>query len=323
MYKNKRISLVIPAYNEERLIKPTLENVPAEIDRVYVINDASTDNMTHVVKACIQNDPRIVLLNHRKNFGVGAGIVTGYLKSAKEGYDIAVVIGGDNQMDLKDLPNFLEPLIKGEADYTKGNRFLYAGGSTESLAKPNVMPLQRLLGNSLLSLMVKMSSGYYRIFDTQDGYTAITKEAINKINWSDVYKGYGYPGDFLIVFNAYNLKVKDIPRRAIYIKGERQSQIKVFKYMRKVFPLYLKKFLWRLWNKYVLRDFNPLVFFYFSSFILLPLGLILGARVVYFSIIATAPTNETILSALFFIMGMLFLLFAMLFDMQNNEKLQP
>jgi len=321
MYKGKSISLVIPAYNEQKLIKPTLENVPKSIDKVYVINDCSTDNMVEVVKACMKKDKRIQLINHRVNHGVGAGIITGYLNSAKDNYDIAVVIGGDHQMDLQDLPNILEPLVNGETDYTKGNRFLYAGG--DAMARPDVMPFKRLLGNSLLSSMVKFASGYYRIFDTQDGYTGITKEAINKVNWRYAFKGYGYPGDFIIVFNAFNLRIKDVPRRAIYLKGERQSQIKIFKYMKKVGPLYFKKFLWRLKYKYLLRDFHPLVLFYFAGFTLLPLGILLGLRVMYYAIKGAAPTNETILSVLCFIMGIQFLLFAMFFDMQSNEKLQP
>lgn len=322
MYKHKKISLVIPAYNEEKLIKPTLEHIPKTIDHIYVIDDASTDNMASVVKELAKKDKRIELITHSINQGVGAGIIDGYKKSVEDGYSIAVVIGGDYQMDLKDLPNFLEPLVNCEADYTKGNRFLYAGGNA-GIARPEVMPFKRLFGNSMLSSIVKFASGYYRIFDTQDGYTAITAEAIKKVDWNKAYKGYGYPGDFLIVFNTYGLRVKDVPRRAIYLKGERQSQIKIFKYILKVYPLYTKKFLWRLWNKYVLRDFNPLVFFYSLSFIMIPVGIILGIRVAYFAIKGAAPTNETILTALFLLLGIQFLIFAMMFDMQANEKLQP
>lgn len=317
MYKGKKISLVIPAYNEERLIKPTLESVPRTIDHVYVIDDKSTDNMASVIGECAKKDKRIELLRHKKNYGVGAGIITGYLKSVEDKYDIAVVIGGDNQMDLEDLPNFLEPLVKGEADCTKGNRFLYAGGV------PAVMPFKRVLGNSSLSLIVKLASGYYRIFDTQDGYTAITADGIKRVNWRKAYKRYGYPGDFLILFNTFGLRVKDVPRKAIYLKGERQSQIKIVKYIIKVLPLYTKKFFWRLWTKYLLRDFNPLVLFYFGSFIFIPLGFIWGIRILYFAIRGAAPTNETILTALLIINGVQFLIFAMLFDMQANEKLQP
>lgn len=322
MYKSKKISLVIPSYNEQKLIKPTLENVPKTIDQIYVINDCSTDNMAEVVKKCAKKDKRIKLINHKKNHGVGAAIITGYLNSNKDGYDVVVVIGGDYQMDLEDLPNLLEPIVKGEADYVKGNRFLYAGNN-KNMAKPEVMPFQRLLDNSLLSGLVKITSGYYKIFDTQDGYTALTKEAIDKVNWKYPFKGYGYPGDFIIVFNAFNLRIKDVPRRAIYLKGERQSQIKIFKYIRKVFPLYIKKFFWRLKYKYLLQDFHPLILFYYSSFLLIPLGFILGLRVLYFSMKGAAPTNETILAALFLITGIQFFLFAMFFEMQANEKLQP
>lgn len=317
MYKRKKIALVIPAYNEEKLIKPTLEHIPKSIDRIYVIDDASTDNMTSVVKHMAKKDRRIELICHKENQGVGAGIINGYKAAVKDGHDIAVVIGGDHQMDIADLPNFLEPLVKDEADYTKGNRFLYSQGI------PEVMPFKRMLGNSILSLMVKLASGYYRLFDTQDGYTAITADAIKKIDWSKAYKGYGYPGDFIILFNTYNLRIKDVPRRAIYLKGQRQSQIKILKYIVKVTPLYTSKFFWRLRTKYILRDFNPLVFFYLGSFILIPLGIILGIRVILFAVKGAAPTNETILTALFLLIGVQFLIFAMLFDMQANDKLQP
>jgi len=317
MYRGKKVSLVIPAYNEEKLIRPTLLSVPDIIDRVYVIDDCSKDNMVNVVKEIASKDKRIELIQHEKNKGVGQGIITGYLKSNKDGYDVAVVIGGDNQMDLKDLPNFLESITKGEVDYVKGNRFLYAGG------RPMVMPFKRLVGNSILSLMVKIASGYYSIFDTQEGYTAITKEAIDKVNWDKAWKGYGYPGDFLILFNAYGLRVKDVPRRAIYLSDERQSQIKILSYIWKVGPLYVKKFFWRLGYKYIMRDFHPLVFFYMLSFVLLPIGILLGVRAIWFAIQGPAPTNETILSALSIMIGFLSLLFAMFFDMQNNQKLQP
>lgn len=318
MYKKKKISLVIPAYNEHKLIKPTLESVPLTIDKIYVIDDCSTDNMVEVVRDCAKKDSRIELIQHKVNRGVGQGIITGYKHSARDGYDIAVVIGGDNQMDLADLDVFLEPLVTGVADYTKGNRFLYAKG------RPDVMPFKRLLGNSLLSMMVKFASGYYKIFDTQDGYTAITKDLIERINWkNDAWKGYGYPGDFLIVMNTYGARVKDVPRRAIYLPGERQSQIKIFRYMLKVAPLYWRKFHWRLWRKYFLSDFNPLVFFYFFSFLVIPIGLILSVRVLYFAWVGAAPTNETILSVFLLLSGFQSLIFAMLFDMRANEKLQP
>jgi len=307
---------VIPAYNEQKLIRPTLENVPETIDHVYVIDDGSKDKTTEIVKEVAAKDTRIELISHKENQGVGAAIITGYKKSSKDNYDIAVVIGGDNQMDLKDLPNFLEPIHKGEADYVKGNRFLL-GGSAYS-----VMPKHRFFGNSTLSLMTKIASGYWSIFDTQDGYTALTKEAIDRVDWSKAWKGYGYVSDFLVLFNVFNIRVKDVPRRAIYLEGERQSQINITKYIFKVGPRLLRGFFWRIKTKYFFQNFHPLIFFYYLGLLFLPLGLLMGLWIVFKGITGPVSGNQAILTALFIITGLQFLLFAFLFDMQQNKELQ-
>ncbi|MBS3097300.1 glycosyltransferase family 2 protein [Candidatus Woesearchaeota archaeon] len=314
MYKGKKVSLVIPAHNEQKLIKPTLENVPDSIDKIYVIDDGSTDSTVSVVKEIVGKDKRIELIQHEKNKGVGQAIITGYKKSSKDGYDITVVIGGDNQMDLKDLPNFLEPIIKGEADYTKGNRFLLGGNAYTE------MPGKRFFGNSMLSFITKMASGYWKIFDTQDGYTAITKEAIDRVDWKKAWKGYGYVGDWLVLFNVYNLKVKDVPRRAIYLEGERQSQIKIWKYIIKVGPRMANRFFYRMKMKYFFQDFHPLIFFYLAGMVLLPVGFIMGLWLVWTRLrVGSISGTTAILCALFIIIGIQLLLFGMLFDMEQNK----
>lgn len=243
MYKNISVSLVIPAYNEEKLIEDTLLGVPPFVDKIYVIDDGSTDNMAKIVSDF--PDERVNLIRHKKNEGVGAAIINGYKKSASDGYDATVVIGGDNQMDLSDLPNLLNPIVNGDADYVKGNRFLYSN--------LNSMPLKRLFGNVILSFMTRLASGYWSINDTQDGYTVITKKAIKSIDWDKAWKKYGYVSDFLVRFNVYNFRVKDVPRKPVYLKGERQSQIKIGKYMADIIPMLMKGFLWRLWKKYIKR----------------------------------------------------------------------
>ncbi len=314
MYKNQTVALVIPAYNEEKLIKPTVEHVSEAIDKIYVIDDASTDSMAEVVKKLMKKDKRITLIQHKTNKGVGQGIVTGYLQVLKDNYDIAVVIGGDYQMDLANLPNFLDPIIAGEADYTKGNRFLYAEGI------PDVMPFARQFGNSILSLMTKLASGYYKVFDAMDGFTAINKKALETINWKKAWKGYGYPADFLIRLNAYGLKVKDVPRRAIYLPGERQSQIKVIKYMIRVTPMMIRGFFWRLWTKFILRDFHPLVFFYMLGLTIFPVGIALGIWILSRLIMHHGLSiNWVIFCALLIITGFQSLLFAMFFDMEQSK----
>ena len=216
-------------------------------------------------------------------------------------------------MDLADLNNFLEPIANNEADYTKGNRFLLGGNAYTD------MPKKRFFGNAILTFMTKFASGYWKIFDTQDGYTAISKRVIDKVDWSRASVGYGYVSDFLILFNVYNIRVKDVPRKAIYLKGERQSQIKIFRYMITVGPRIIKKFFWRINTKYLIQDFHPLILFYYFSFVLLPLGTILAFKVGYQGLTGLASGNLAVLSALLLIMGTQFLLFAILFDMQANQ----
>jgi glycosyltransferase involved in cell wall biosynthesis len=314
MYRNKKISLVIPAYNEERLIRPTLESVPDVIDKIYVVDDASTDTMAEAVRDCMARDDRIQLITHEKNMGVGQAVITGYVKSSEEGYDIAVVVGGDNQMILDEVSGFLDPLIEGKAHYTKGNRFLLMDATLEK------MPKLRLIGNIIITALTKVSSGFYKLMDVVDGYTAITKEAIDIIDWRGAWKGYGYPMDFLIRLNAYGLKVRDVPRHPVYLEGERQSQIKGLRYTFKVSPMLIRGFFWRLLHKYIYRDFHPLVFFYLIGMFLLPFGLLFGLYLIYSQIIGVGVTGpRAILCALLIITGLQFVLFAMLFDMQESE----
>lgn len=318
MYRDRKIALVIPAYNESKLIKPTLESVPRIIDKIYVVDDKSPDNQNEVILSCGRNDTRIELLKHEKNQGPGAAIITGYLRASKDGYDIAVVVGGDHQMPLDEVEHFLNPLIDGKADYAKGNRFLLAKFD-DTIDK---MPLSRLIGNSIITALTKIASGYYKTMDVVDGYTAITKKAIDTVNWGKAWKRYGYPMDFLIRINAYGFRIADVPRTAIYLPGERQSQITGLHYAFKVSPMLLRGFLWRLRFKYIYRDFHPLVFFYYLSFFLLPFGFLLGIILLLkqyvFHVGVSGP--QSILCALFILMGFQSLLFAMLFDMQEGYE---
>ena len=314
MYRNKKIALVIPAYNEEKLIKPTLEHVPALIDKIYVVDDASKDGMPQVVTAMAKNDRRIELIQHTQNTGPGAAIISGYRHSSREGYDITVVVGGDYQMPLEEVSRFLDPLVDGQADYTKGNRFLLWDDTRER------MPKIRILGNIIITGLTKIASGYYKIMDVVDGYTAITKEVIDRVNWDKAWKKYGYPMDFMIRLNAYGFRVKDVSRSAIYLKGERQSQIKGLGYALRVSPMLIRGFFWRMLFKYIYRDFHPLVFFFFCGMVLLPLGVLFGFFLVYQELSGPGVSGpRAILCALAIITGLQFLLFGMWFDMEASK----
>src|SRR3989344_8198359 len=314
MYCGKKISLVIPAHNEEKLIVPTLKNVPRLIDRIYVIDDASTDNMFNVVRDLQKKDKRIKIIKHGKNQGPGVGIIHGYRKSSEENYDITVVVGGDNQMDLSEVKKFLDPIVNNEADYTKGNRFMH-GSAFKG------MPAKRFIGNSILSFLTKFASGYWKLFDTQDGYTAISKKMIDKVDWSKAMVGYGYVSDFIILLNVYNAKIKDIPRKAIYLPGERQSQIKIVKYMLKVGPRVIKKFFWRLTTKYIFQASLALTFMYYFGLLFFLAGFILALKIGYDGLTGNVSPNQAILSSLLLISGIQFFLFAVFFDMENNKHL--
>ncbi len=317
MYRDKKISLVIPAYKEEKLIRPTLENVNPVIDKIYVVDDKSPDNQNEVILDCGKKDKRITLLKHETNQGPGGAIITGYLQSSKEGHDIAVVVGGDFQMNLDEVTHFLDPIIDGKVDYTKGNRFLLSKFE-DTIAK---MPRIRFWGNWIITALTKLASGYYKVMDVVDGYTAISKRAIDLIDWSRAWKRYGYPMDFLIRLNGYCFKVMDIPRTAVYLSGERQSQIKGVRYFMRVSPMLLRGFFWRLRFKYIFLDFHPLVFFYYLSFMLLPVGFLFGIYLVIKNFILHWGVSgpQAIFDALLILTGLQFLLFAMLFDMEEGK----
>jgi len=247
MYKGKKIGLIVVFYNEERLIIPTLKGVPSYVDRIYAIDDASTDKTCDLIKDYSEKyDNRIILIHHEKNRGVGQAVITGYLAASKDKMDIVAGVGGDHQFDLQELPFLLDPIVEGKADYTKGNRFL--------VDAKYVMPIKRYLGNILLSIMTRWSSGRRDIFDTQDGFTAISKTAIDIIDWVEFWKGYGYPSDFIVRIAAYGFRIMDVPRRTIYLPGEKQSQIKIKKYIKTVAPMIIHDFFWRLKNQKRLNE---------------------------------------------------------------------
>lgn len=235
MYNGKTVAAVVPAYNEENLIADTIKSVPDYIDKVYVVNDGSRDRTAEIVSA-FTND-RIKLINHPVNKGVGGAIVTGYKSALDDNMDIAVVMAGDNQMDPDNLSALLAPIIFDVADYTKGDRLSKSG------FQKGMTPWRRL-GNFLLTWLTRIAAGNRRIQDPQNGYTAITNEALKKINLDDVYPWYGYCNDMLVKMSAYKMRIMDVPMPARY--GLERSKIRYHKYIPRVSWLLLRLFFWRL-----------------------------------------------------------------------------
>jgi glycosyltransferase involved in cell wall biosynthesis len=251
MYGTLKIAVVVPAKNEERLIGRTIWPVPEAVDTIYVIDDGSQDRTAEVVLHYAKEDPRIRLIHHRTNKGVGAAIITGYRQAYKDGHDVFVVVGGDAQMDWGDLNNLLKPIADNVADYTKGNRFIY-GRSKDSPGNAwREMPTRRILGNVTLSILTKLASGYYHINDSQMGYTALHKRAFQRIEWNKARKGYGYPAEWLMRFHSKGIRVVDVPVRAIYLEDERQTQIRVRKFVFYMTGTMFKGWMARIYREYM------------------------------------------------------------------------
>ncbi|MBU2649824.1 MAG: glycosyltransferase family 2 protein [Bacteroidetes bacterium] len=315
MYKGKKIAAVIPCYNEANQINKVVEQMPDYIDGMVIVDDSSTDNTVTVVKELQKKYSRIILIVHEKNQGVGGAIASGYKYSRDNEYDAAVVMAGDGQMDPEHLPDLLDPVVSGEVDYTKTNRLL----SGEAYQK---IPRTRYWGNSILSLLTKIASGYWHIADSQSGYTVIDKKALHTIDWDKMYKRYGQPNDLLVRLNIFDFKVRDIITDPVYNIGE-QSKMKISKVVRTISWLLVKMFFYRLKEKYIIRDFHPLIFFYLFGFFLNLISIPLFIRVLYFWIVFNHIPKVNFLAWMFaVIMGIQFILFAMWFDMDSNKKLR-
>jgi glycosyltransferase involved in cell wall biosynthesis len=315
MYKDKSVSVIIPCFNEENQIASVIETIPAFVDKIVVIDDNSKDKTLEILKKLQTSNDKIILIENKKNQGVGGSMASGYKWSRDNNIDLAVRMDGDGQMDPAHLPLLLDPVASGEVDYTKTNRLLSGNAF-------NKIPFSRYFGNAILSMLTKIASGYWHIADSQSGYTAINKKALRLINWDKMYKKYGQPNDLLVLLNIYNLKVRDIYTEPIYDIGE-SSKLSIPKVIFTIPFLLFRRFLYRLKEKYIIRDFHPLVFFYASGFLLLLLSIPLLVRFIYFWIsVNNIPKINFLAWMLCVIIGIQFILFAMWFDMESNKDLK-
>jgi len=313
MVDGKTVAVVVPAHDEEELIGTTLAGIPPFVDRVYVVDDGSRDATAERARA--GGDARVEIVSHEANRGVGAAIVTGYKRALADAVDVVCVMAADNQMDPADLETLVEPVARGEVDYAKANR-LFTGQAWE------LIPRTRYLGNAVLSLLTKIASGYWHVADSQSGYTAVSHRMLALLDLDRVYTGYGFPNDLLVHLNVWNARVRDFPSRPVYGVGER-SGIRYRKVVPRISWLLVKGFFWRLREKYVIRDFHPLVFFYALGFLSTLAGLVLGAiEIGYRAAGYEVSVGTVVLIALLLISGSQFTLFAMWFDMESNKDLR-
>ena len=211
MFRRHRIAVVIPAFNEADKIAGAIRSVPGFVDHVIVVDDGSRDDTAGVARRAARRGGgrEVEVLVHAQNRGVGAAIGTGYARALALGADATAVMAGDGQMDPADLPRLLMPIVDGTADYAKGNRFASPGGWQQ-------MPAVRLAGSVALSWLTRAASGYWRLFDSQCGYTAASRQALEAIGPERMFARYGYPNDLLARLGAAGARVVDVPVRAVY-----------------------------------------------------------------------------------------------------------
>lgn len=300
----------MPAYNEAAHVGDVVRTMPEFVDDIVVVDDCSSDGTSEAALA--PNDPRLTLIRHDPNQGLGGSLVDAHKKALELGGDIMVVMAGDGQMDPAYLPDLLRPILEDGYDFTKGNRFFGLGSYAG-------MPGYRVFGNVALTFMTKVATGYWDMFDPQNGYTATTRHASERIDWDRIVRDYSFENDVLAELGIMRARIRDVDIPAVY--GEEISGIK----LRKVIPSLVRtlwKALWRrFWLLYVVRSFSPVALFLFTGSLMLLWSLVYGVWV----IVATwgppvASTGTVMLAVLPFLLGFQLTLAAFVLDIMNTPK---
>lgn len=306
------IAVVIPSYRVINHILDVISAIGPEVWRIYVVDDKCPDGSGDYVEANCK-DPRVVVLRHEINQGVGGAVMTGYRAAIKDGVDIIVKIDGDGQMDANLIPNFIEPILVGEADYTKGNRFF-------DLEEIRAMPGMRIFGNAVLSFMTKFSSGYWDLFDPTNGYTAIHVDIARQLPFDKISPRYFFETDMLFRLNTFRAVVVDVPMDAKYC--DEVSNLKISKIMTEFLFKHIRNFMKRIFYNYYLRDLS-------LASIELPLGLVLLLFGIFFgawhwslaiSEGTTTPAGTVMLSALPSLMGLQLVLAFLAYDISSVPR---
>ena len=304
-----RIAVVIPSYRVTRHIIGVIAGIGPEVSRVYVVDDRCPDGSGEFVRANC-HDPRVTVLEHTENQGVGGAVMTGYRAAIADGASVIVKIDGDGQMDASLIPVFVAPILAGEADYTKGNRFF-------NLERLGAMPPVRLFGNAMLSFMTKLSSGYWQLFDPTNGYTAIHADAARYLPFDKISKRYFFESDMLFRLNTLGAVAVDVPMDAVY--GDEVSNLKVSQVITEFAAKNVRNFFKRLFYNYYLRNLSV-------ASLELPIGVLLTTFGVVYGVvhwIASAqsdvetPAGTVMLAALPVIMGVQLILAFLNYDIAS------
>jgi dolichol-phosphate mannosyltransferase len=306
------VAVVIPCFRTSRQILSVIDRLGPEVHRIFVVDDQCPEHTGDLVeREC--RDPRVLVLRNPENRGVGGAVMTGYQAALDEGADVVVKVDGDGQMDPALLPQFIAPILAGKADYTKGNRFF-------SPASLRGMPAVRLFGNSVLSFVSKLASGYWDIMDPTNGYTAIHRGALSLLPLQSISNRYFFESDMLFRLSTVRAVVRDVPMSARY--ADETSSLRISKVIVEFPPKYLGRMLKRLFYLYYLRDFNVASLQMLSGTLLFLFGVLYGGYHWIVSLMTdqTAPTGVVMLAALPTILGFQLLLAAIGYDVGNVPR---
>jgi dolichol-phosphate mannosyltransferase len=304
-----KLAVVIPCYKVRDHVLAVIAKIGPEVDCVFVVDDACPDGSGHLVETDAQ-DPRVKIIRNPSNLGVGGAVIAGYLAALEAGCDVIVKLDGDGQMDPSLIPNFVNPILSGEADYTKGNRFFRLEGI-------GAMPGLRIFGNAALSFMAKFSTGYWNLFDPTNGYTAIHAKIVHCLPLEKVSKRYFFETDMLFRLNSVGAVVLDIPMDAKY--GDEVSNLKIGSVWGEFMAKHLKNAVKRIFYNYYLRDMS-------AASIELPLGLLLMVFGISYGAVhwfngvshdVATPAGTVMLAALPTLLGAQLLIGFLNFDVAN------
>lgn len=308
---DRKIAVVIPCYRVKNSIYELVQGVPQDITRIYLVDDdcpdKSLDEIAHF------NLPRVSILRNLQNLGVGGAVMRGYEAALADGMEVVVKIDGDGQMDPSLIPIFVAPILRGEADYTKGNRFY-------ELEQIHRMPVFRVIGNAALSFFTKVSSGYWDVFDPTNGYTAIHTSVLKKLPLHKISKRYFFESDMLFRLNVIRAVVEDIPMDAKY--GNEISNLKIHKIFFEFLYKHTVNFLRRIFYNYYLRDMSVASFELPAGVLLIAFGALFGFHNWYLASIGGAPTTAgtVMLSAIPIISGFQLVLAFLAYDISSVPK---
>jgi glycosyltransferase involved in cell wall biosynthesis len=304
--------VVIPCYNVASHIAEVLSAIPEYVDRVVAVDDGSRDETVKVVEAT--SDKRVELIRHDKNRGVGAAMRTGLARGAEAGADLLVKVDGDGQMDLADLTKLLDALVDDPRyGYAKGNRLV----DQKSLSQ---MPRLRFIGNFALTFLTKLASGYWYVVDPQNGYLAIRRVVWERLDPARISDGYFFENDMLVGLNILDVPVKDVPIPARY--GDERSSLRVRRVLFPFFFLLIRRTFYRVYMKYMLRDFSPIALFLLFGIPLFGWGVVFGAYQwwTHAELGIVTPTGTVIVAVVPLILGFQLLLQALVLDIQNSPR---